>query len=108
MLVQVIKKHVDYLGSRDTVVDIPENEAQVHIMLGNVKRCAPVADDKPAKKKAKKKRAYKRRDVEPEHTAVMEAVIGDGTGEATEEFSQSEKIGAPIAHASKTDDDSSE
>jgi hypothetical protein len=79
MKVEVIKKHVDYLGSKGAVRDIPKNEAEVHITLGNVKKyVAPndsyVVSTVEAKRPRKKtKRTYRRRDMTAESNDVSES-----------------------------------
>ena len=55
MFIEVIKAKVPYLGNRGTRREIPDNEARVHIALGNAKEV-----EKP------KRRVYKRRDIQAE------------------------------------------
>ena len=60
MFIEVIKAKVPYLGNRGTRREIPDNEARVHIALGNAKEV-----EKP------KRRVYKRRDVESEPVSLQ-------------------------------------
>jgi hypothetical protein len=89
MLVEVIVKELPYVGKRGDVRDIPDNEAEVHILLGNVKKyvrrpvyepaSVPVAPRRPRKKK---KRTYKRRDIVAEGTEFVGPVAEDETDDS--------------------------
>lgn len=68
MLVEVIVNGVPYVGKRGEIKDLPEPEANVLILLKQVRRAysktPPPFPQKSARKKAtRKKKTYKRRDV---------------------------------------------
>jgi hypothetical protein len=60
MFIEVIKARVPYLGMKGTRREIPDNEARVHLALGNAKEV-----EKP------KRRVYKRRDMQAESKPVV-------------------------------------
>jgi hypothetical protein len=68
MKVEVIKKYVDYLGSRGAVRDIPKNEAEVHIRIGNAKKYVEPQQVEKVEP-AKPRRRYRRRDMKAEIVA---------------------------------------
>ena len=79
MLIEVIVKDLPYVGPKGTVKNIPDNEAEVHLALGTVKR---------AEKPEPRRRTYRRKDVRPVETVVVapvEPVIPDISAEVTTE-----------------------